>query len=198
MKTIRIAAWSLIAILCAVVAFVVISRQMGTNVAELAGARIGGPFTLTRTDGTVVTDKDILGKPHALFFGYTHCPEVCPTTLWEASGWLKQLGSDADRFVFYFVTIDPERDTKETLAQYMTSFDPRITGLTGTVAQVEQIKQDYHVFARKVPLEDGDYSMDHTASVYLLHSDGSFAGTLAYQEKEKTVMEKLRKLIDKG
>ena len=96
------------------------------------------------------------------------------------------------------MTVDPERDTGEFLAEYLTSFDPRITGLTGTPQQIEQIKKDYKVYARKVPLDDGDYTMDHTASIYLMHGDGSFAGTIAYQENTETAIEKLRRLIKNG
>jgi len=170
----------------------------GKSVVEMAGARIGGPFTLVNTAGATVTDKDVTGKPHAFFFGFTHCPEVCPTTLWEASGWLEQLGADGDRFGVYFVSVDPERDTVQTLGEYMSAFDKRIVGLTGTPEQVEQMRQAYKVFARKVPLEDGDYTVDHTATVYLMHGDGSFAGTIAYQEDAATALEKIRRLIENG
>ncbi|MCG6859543.1 MAG: SCO family protein [Salaquimonas sp.] len=198
MKKIRIVAWVLVAFACAGIAYGLISQRMGKGIAELAGAKIGGPFTLERTDGSVITEKDLAGKPYAMFFGFTHCPEVCPTTLWEATGWMKQLGADADKFTLYFVTVDPERDTGEFMAEYLTSFDPRIVGLTGTPEQIEQIKKDYRVYARKVPLDDGDYTMDHTASMYLMHGDGSFAGTIAYQENGETALKKLRRLIDGG
>ena len=198
MKTIRITAWILVAVLCAGIAYALVSQRTGKGIAELAGAKIGGPFTLERTNGSSFTDRDLAGKPYAMFFGFTHCPEVCPTTLWEASGWLKELGTDADRIAIYFVTVDPERDTGELLAEYLTSFDPRITGLTGTNEQIEQIKQAYRVYARKVPLEDGDYTMDHTASMYLMHGDGNFAGTIAYQENSETAIAKLRRLIKDG
>ncbi len=198
MKTVRITAWVLVAILCAAVAFALISERMGGNVSEMVGAKIGGPFTLARTDGSAFTEKDLAGKPYAMFFGFTHCPEVCPTTLWEASGWLKELDKDNETVDIYFVTVDPERDTGEFLAEYLTSFDPRITGLTGTPDQIEEIKKAYKVFARKVPLEDGDYTMDHTASVYLMHGDGSFSGTIAYGENTETAIEKLRRLADRG
>lgn len=196
MKAFRIGAWIVVAVVCAIVAYVAIGHYGGGKVAELAGARIGGPFTLERTDGTAVTEKDILGKPYAIFFGFTHCPEVCPTTLWEASGWMAKLGKDADRVGFYFVTVDPERDTAELMANYLSAFDPHITGLTGTREQVDQIVKGYKVYARKVPLEGGDYTMDHTATVYLMHGDGSFAGTIAYQEDADTAVAKLRRLID--
>ena len=198
MKTIRIVAWTLVAVICAGMAYALISQRTGKGITEMVGAQIGGPFTLEKTDGSVFTDKDLAGKPYAMFFGFTHCPEVCPTTLWEASGWLKELGTDADRIAIYFVTVDPERDTGELLAEYLTSFDPRITGLTGTNEQIEQIKQAYRVYARKVPLEDGDYTMDHTASMYLMHGDGNFAGTIAYQENSETAIAKLRRLIKDG
>ena len=198
MKTIRIVAWILVAVICAGMAYALISQRTGKGITEMVGAQIGGPFTLEKTDGSVFTDKDLAGKPYAMFFGFTHCPEVCPTTLWEASGWLKELGTDADRIAIYFVTVDPERDTGELLAEYLTSFYPRITGLTGTNEQIEQIKQAYRVYARKVPLEDGDYTMDHTASMYLMHGDGNFAGTIAYQENSETAIAKLRRLIKDG
>ena len=198
MKTIRIVAWILVAVICAGMAYALISQRTGKGITEMVGAQIGGPFTLEKTDGSVFTDKDLAGNPDAMFFGFTHCPEVCPTTLWEASGWLKELGTDADRIAIYFVTVDPERDTGELLAEYLTSFDPRITGLTGTNEQIEQIKQAYRVYARKVPLEDGDYTMDHTASMYLMHGDGNFAGTIAYQENSETAIAKLRRLIKDG
>lgn len=198
MRTIRIGAWLAVAALIAVVGYVALNERLGGSVAELAGASIGGPFTLQRTDGTTVTEKDLMGRPHAIFFGFTHCPEVCPTTLWEASGWLGELGGDADRFAFYFVTVDPERDTAEVLAQYMTSFDARIAGLTGTPEQVEQIKTAYRVYSRKVVLDDGDYTVDHTATVYLMHGDGRFAGTIAYGEDTASAVAKLRRLVKDG
>ncbi|MCB1457220.1 MAG: SCO family protein, partial [Nitratireductor sp.] len=170
----RIIAWSLVVLLVGAVSFVWLN-QGNQGLQQLAGAGIGGPFTLSRTDGTVFTEKDIAGKPYAIFFGFTNCPEVCPTTLYEASGWLEQLGSDADKIGIYFVTVDPERDTPELIAEYVSSFDKRIVGLTGTPEQIETIKKEYRVFSQKVDLEGGGYTIDHTASIYLMHGDGSFA-----------------------
>jgi len=188
----------------AVAAFTVLLIVLAMNPAasrkalSLAGGGIGGPFELQRTDGTTYSDRDLAGVPHAMFFGFTHCPEVCPTTLWELTGWMKQLGGDADKLKVVFVTVDPERDTRETMAEYMTSFDPRIVALTGTMEQIETIKKAYKVYSRKVPLEDGDYTVDHTASVYLMHGDGSFSGTISFRENSDTALEKLRRLVDKG
>ena len=197
MKTIRIIAWSLVVLLVGAVSFVWLN-QGNQGLQQLAGAGIGGPFTLSRTDGTVFTEKDIAGKPYAIFFGFTNCPEVCPTTLYEASGWLEQLGSDADKIGIYFVTVDPERDTPELIAEYVSSFDKRIVGLTGTPDQIETIKKEYRVFSQKVDLEGGGYTIDHTASIYLMHGDGSFAGTIAWGEDGEIALKKIRNLISRG
>jgi len=196
-KTIRIIAWSLVVLLVGAVSFVWLN-QGNQGLQQLAGAGIGGPFTLSRTDGTVFTEKDIAGKPYAIFFGFTNCPEVCPTTLYEASGWLEQLGSDADKIGIYFVTVDPERDTPELIAEYVSSFDKRIVGLTGTPEQIETIKKEYRVFSQKVDLEGGGYTIDHTASIYLMHGDGSFAGTIAWGEDGEIALKKIRNLISRG
>jgi protein SCO1/2 len=131
-----------------------------------------------------------------MFFGYTFCPDVCPTTLFEMTGWLEKLGPDADNLGVYFVSVDPERDTQETLAEYLSAFDPRITGLTGTPEEVAEIVKGYRVYARKVPLDSGGYVMDHTATIYLIDSDGVFTGTIDYQEDSDTALKKLRRLVD--
>jgi protein SCO1/2 len=132
-----------------------------------------------------------------MFFGYTFCPDVCPTTLSDATQWLKKLGPDGDRLKVYFVTVDPERDTKEQMAAYLQAFDPRIIGLTGTRAALDPMLAAYRVYSRKVGDGD-DYSMDHSASVYLLDENGKFVGTVDYQEKDETVMAKLERLVGKG
>jgi len=198
LRLFRIVAWTLAGLLTVAVVYVGLNREAGQKLVAATGGGIGGPFALTRSDGSQFTDRELAGSPYLVFFGFTHCPEVCPTTLWEASGWLKELGKDADRLKMVFVTVDPERDTSEVLAEYMTSFDPRIVALTGTPEAVEAIKKAYKVYSRKVPTEDGDYTVDHTASIYLMHGDGSFSGTIAYQESADTVLEKLRRLIANG
>lgn len=193
MKKFRLLIWVAIAVLLSFLAYGQYSKNtMQTPIV----AAIGGPFDLIRTnDGSPITYEDLKGKPHAIFFGFTNCPEVCPTTLFEASGWLKQLGDDADKLAFYFFTIDPERDTREILAEYVGAFDPRIVGITGTPENMQQAITAYRVYAKKVPLEDGDYTMDHSASVYLMNSDGSFSGTIAYGESGETALEKLKNLL---
>jgi protein SCO1/2 len=112
------------------------------------------------------------------------------------TGWLKELGPDADKLKVYFVTVDPERDTQETLASYLSAFDPRIAGLTGSPQAIEKMIKAYRIYARKVPLDGGGYVMDHTASVYLLDDEAVFTGTIDYQEAPDTALAKLRRLIE--
>lgn len=158
-------------------------------------AAIGGPIRLTTQDGTMLTDADLKGRPFAVFFGFTHCPEVCPTTLWEISEALKALGSKADELKVLFVSVDPERDTPDLLKRYLQSFDPRIIGLTGSNAEIEAVAKTYRVYWRKVPTQDGDYTMDHTATVYLMDGTGAFAGTVSYQEQSEVLIAKLGRLV---
>ena len=140
----------------------------------LGVASIGGPFTLADQDGGTVTQETVAGRPFLIFFGYTHCPDICPTTLSDMSAVLKELGSHA-KMTALFVTVDPERDTPAVMKDYLSSFDPRIRGLTGSPASVEAAEKAYKVYARKVPVgTDGDYSMDHTAVVYLMDRNGHF------------------------
>lgn len=166
--------------------------EVATGPASLA---IGGPFALTDHRGRAVTERDFLGRPMAIFFGFTHCPDICPTTLGEFSDYMEALGPDADRMHWVFATVDPERDTPEHLAHYLTLFDDRIVGLTGTEEQVAEAARAFRVTYRRVPLEGGGYTMDHTASVFLLDAEGRFAGTIDFKEPDATAVEKLRLLL---
>jgi len=139
-----------------------------------APAAIGGPFQLTDQSGQTVTDKSMQGRPTLIFFGFTLCPDVCPTSLFEISEVLKAMGGDADRVNAYFISVDPERDTAEAMKEYLSSFDPHLKGLTGNSEQIARVISAYRVYARKVPLKDGDYTMDHTALIYLMDRDGRF------------------------
>ncbi len=135
---------------------------------------VGGPFQLVNQDGKTVTDDDFRGKPLLVFFGFTHCPDICPTTLFEVSEVFNRLGKDAGKVNAIFVTVDPERDTPEKLKLYLSSFHPQISALSGSEAQIEAIKKAYYVYAKKVPLEGGSYTMDHTSIVYLMDKQGNF------------------------
>ncbi|MBL8581971.1 MAG: SCO family protein [Rhizobiaceae bacterium] len=156
---------------------------------------IGGPFTLTDQTGARLTDADLRGKPFTVFFGFTHCPEVCPTTLWEMSEALKALGPDADKLRVLFVSVDPTRDTPDVLSRYIRSFDNRIVGLTGSEAEIAAVGKAYRAYWEKVPTEDGDYTMNHTASIFMMDADGRFVGTIAYEEQADVRLAKLQRLI---
>jgi len=142
--------------------------------AQRQAASVGGPFSLTAQDGRTVTDADFRGAPYLVFFGFTHCPDVCPTTLFEISEVLRAAGTEGQRLKALFITVDPERDTPEVMKSYLASFDPRIVGLTGSPEAVARVLKAYKVYARKVPTSDGDYTMDHTAMVYLMDAEGRF------------------------
>ncbi len=156
---------------------------------------IGGPFALIDQSGRAFSNADLGGKPYAIFFGYTHCPDVCPATLFEMSEALRKLGSDADKMRMVFVTVDPARDTPELLKDYLSAFDPRIVGLTGTAETIDQAAKAFHTFYRKVPGKGGDYSMDHSASVILMDAEGSFVGTISYGEDADSRLSKLKRLV---
>jgi len=190
-QRLRILIWSASAVLVVAIALTLYWRgASGTAVAA-----IGGPFTLVDQRGDPVTEAALKGHPSAIFFGYTFCPDVCPTTLSDMSDWLQKLGPDGDRLKVYFVTVDPERDTREQLSAYLQAFDARITGLTGSRAAVDQMLRAYRVYSRKVPADGGGYSMDHTASVYLLDKNAVFAGTVDYKEDPDKALDKLKRLI---
>jgi protein SCO1 len=158
---------------------------------------IGGPFRLTSHEGKAFTDEDLKGKPFAVFFGFTHCPEVCPTTLYDLTQDLEALGKDADRMRVAFITVDPAQDTPELMKTYLGSFDPRIVGLTGTEEEIAAVAKAYKIYYRKVPTESG-YTMDHTATILLMDSRGEFYGTSNFQESQEVRREKLRKLVRNG
>lgn len=160
----------------------ILVQLSGTSNAPAPSA-IGGPFTLTDQNGNTFTDKDLAGSPTLIFFGFTHCPDVCPTTLFEVSEVLRAAGSDADKVRVLFVSVDPARDTAAVLKDYIGSFDGRIIGLTGTQEQTDAIAKAYKVYARKIPTGDDpdEYTMDHTAIVYLLDKQGRFVNAFNLQ-----------------
>jgi protein SCO1 len=196
MRQIRIGAWVAVAVaLTAGGLFFLTQRAPEIQKAIGGAARIGGPFALTAHTGQPFSDRDLAGKPYAIFFGFTRCPDICPTTLLDMTNRLDELKSDGDKLRVVFVSIDPERDTPQFLAEYMKSFDKRIVGLTGSAAQISAIAKAYRVIYEKVAGSAGDYTMNHTATVYLFDANGGFVSTLAYQENEQSQRAKLKKLI---
>ena len=156
---------------------------------------IGGPFTMSDQRGHIVTSEMLMGKPFAIFFGFTRCPEVCPTTLSRMSRLRKTLGPAGDRFNIVFVSVDPEQDKPADLGRYLSLFETPIIGLTGTPEQLAAIVKAYHVYYRKVPIAGGDYTVDHTAAVYLMGPDGRFQTLIDYQGANEMALAKLRHLI---
>ena len=156
---------------------------------------IGGPFKLIDQDGKPVTDQDFKGRPLLVFCGYTHCPDICPTTLFELSEVLRALGKDADRINALFITVDPERDTAAVMKDYLSSFDARLRGATGDQKAIDAVEKDYRVYAKKVPIKDGDYSMDHTALVYLMDKQGRFVAPFKLDRKPEQAAAALRRYL---
>jgi protein SCO1/2 len=160
-----------------------------------ATAAIGGPFILTDQNGNTVTDRDFRGYPMLVFFGFTHCPDVCPTTLHEVSEIMRALGRDADRVKAAFITVDPERDTPAALNDYLSSFDPRLKGLTGDPIAITAVAKAYRVYFKKIPLNTGGYTMDHTAIVYLMDKEGRFVAPFSLKRSAEAAADDLRKRL---
>jgi len=191
---VRIGAAFAALVLAAAIAFVWLAGSRNDERTAIAG--IGGPFALVDQHGRHVTERNYLGKPMLVFFGFTHCPDVCPTTLLELTNLIKELGPDAGRLNVLFITVDPERDTPQQLSLYLSSFDPRITGLSGSPAAVAAVMKEYRAIARKVPLTDGGYTMDHTATIYMMNAAGQLAGMMSYQDTQAAMRAKLKRLLD--
>ena len=133
---------------------------------------IGGPFQMVDHRGRAVTEADFQGKPAVVFFGFLSCPDVCPTTLSDVTRRIEALGPDADRLAWLFATVDPGRDTPEAMAAYLSVFDSRITGLTGTAEQSAAMVRTWRAYAKRAPLTGCEYTMDHTAMVFLMDAKG--------------------------
>ena len=159
-----------------------------------AGEPYGAPFSLVDQSGGEITEAAFRGHPSAVFFGFTHCPEICPTTLFEMDSWLKALGDEGKDIRAFFVTVDPERDTPEVLDAYVSNVSDRITAITGSPEEIAAMAKSFGIFVRKVDLGNDDYTMDHTASVLLLDETGDLFGTIAYGEDAETAVAKLKRL----
>ena len=189
-KSVRIGLWAIVIALCLGMAIWYFLPRPSAE-----GGFGGGNYALVDENDRPVTQTMLVGQPSLLFFGYTHCPDVCPTTLSEMASWLQQLGPDGKALKAFFVTVDPERDTPEVMKGYVTALSDRITGVTGTRLEIDRIIAAWHVYAKKVPATGDDYSMDHTATVFLLDAKGQFQGTIAYGEDTGTTLQKLKRLV---
>lgn len=203
LKMIRILAWSAVAVAALGLGFNLLGpagwkgepakTAQGRPALELTA--VGGPFRLTSHKGETIDNARLAGKPYLAFFGFTHCPDVCPTTLSELTELMTTLGPAADRLNVLFITVDPERDSQDLLAQYMTSFDPRILALRGDRAQTDAVVKAFAAYANKVPMEGGQYTMEHTAGVYAMNADGRFAAMLDMHEPREVKLQKLNRII---
>lgn len=189
---IRWALWALV-VLTAVAATAIFVTAPPTS----AGIG-GGSYSLLDQRGSAVDQTVLQGHPSLMFFGYTHCPDVCPTTMSEMAVWFEALGEDAGDLRAFFVTVDPERDTPAVLGDYVSWVSDRITGLTGSRGEIDKIVQAWRVVAEIVPGEGGEYTINHTASVFLLDRQGRFQGTIAYGEDADTALAKIRRLLAMG
>jgi protein SCO1/2 len=156
---------------------------------------IGATFRLTDDRGQPITEQALKGHPSLIYFGYTHCPDVCPTTLYDMAGWFKTLGPQADRLKAYFFSVDPERDTPAIMHSYTSNFTDRITGITGDPKEMQKAIKGWRIYAKKVPTPDGDYTMDHTASILLVDANGNLRSTIAYGEDTDVALQKIRNLL---
>jgi protein SCO1 len=191
LRKVQLGLWIAVAVMAvaALTGFLLIKGQSG------ASGFGGGSYSLTDSNGQPVTEAMLKGQPSLLFFGFTHCPEVCPTTLAEMAGWFEALGPDAANLKAFFVTVDPERDTSAMMKDYVGAVSDRITGVSGTRPEIDKIMKAWAVFAEKVPTDDGEYTMNHTATVYLVNSRGEFQSAISYREDSETALKKIRALL---
>lgn len=196
LRIVRYALWGLVALAAGVTAYLFLQgRSAPPSPAQSYASAIGGPFVLTDPAGRAVSDETLKGKPFAIFFGFTRCPDVCPTTLSRLAALRKQLGADGQKFNIVYVSVDPGHDKPADIGQYVALFGTPIIGLTGTDAQIAQVVKAYHVFYEKVPQPGGDYTIDHTATVFLMGRQGEFVSTIDHQEGQHTALAKLKRLI---
>ena len=202
MKTFRIVITVLALVMAALFAWLWLA--VGDQSKLVAEKPWGVPFALVAQDGKPITEKAFQsGRPTALFFGFTHCPEICPTTVYELTGWMKTVDPDKSKLQAYFVTIDPRRDTPELLNTYISNASDRIVGISGDPEKVEAMARGFKIFFEKVPSDpkkpDGpEYTMNHSASVFLLDGNGRFVGTIDYGENPDTAVQKLKNLIERA
>lgn len=191
---IRLLLWVLVALVAMGVALVLNRQRSGQTPTEQSVA-IGGPFSLVDSNGLPFSSVKLAGKPFAIFFGFTRCPDVCPTTLARLAKLRRQLGRGEDSFAIVFVTVDPERDGPKEVGSYTALFDTPVIGLTGTPSQIDEVKKQFGVFSAKVEQPGADYSVDHTAATFLFGPDGKFVATIAPDESDAAALAKLKRIL---
>ena len=193
LQRIRLLLWLLVALAVAGMA-VLLVRQSGRQASTTEAVAIGGPFTLTDSNSLPFSSVKLAGRPFAIFFGFTHCPDVCPTTLARLARLRVQLGKGEDSFAILFVTVDPERDEPQEVGRYTALFNTPVIGLTGSPAQINQVKKQFGVFSQKVEQPGAEYSVDHTAATFLFGPDGKFVATISPEEGDAAALAKLKRI----
>jgi protein SCO1/2 len=195
MRQVRIFLWIAVAIALLVTGYLLTNKPQAptTAVQTTDLVKFGGPFTLVDAKGKPFSNAELNGKPYAIFFGFTHCPDVCPTTLARLVKLRQQLGGERP-FEIVFVTVDPERDGPSEVGKYTELFNSPIIGLTGSPAQVEQVKKLFGIFSQKVEQPGGDYSVNHTSTVLLFDRRGGFGGTISPEEQSDAALAKLKRI----
>lgn len=194
----RIYLWIAVAIAALLAGLLWVSRPQQTATPNAISA-YGGSFELIAPDGKPVTDQTLAGKPYAIFFGFTRCPDVCPTNLARMARLRDKLGADGMKFSIVFVSVDPEHDKPEDIGRYVALFGTPIIGLTGSEAQLARIQKGFGVYVNRVPFDaakpDGDYTIDHTAGTYLMTADGTLQSIISHEEADEMALAKLKRLV---
>ena len=193
----------IISIASGTLAFLIAALLIGFWSNKLAERTVTAPFpeirttafNLPATTGGTISNKDLIGKPTALFFGFTHCPEICPATLYTIAQMTDSIGEKGDDIQIVFATVDPERDTIPILQDYIGAIDEDTIGLSGTPAQMADLARGFGIYAQKIMLEDDDYTMDHTATVFLYDAEGRISGTIAWGDPADFALAKLTNLV---
>ncbi len=185
------ALWTLVIIAAVLAAGAIGLGMLATQRPSVAPSAIGGPFRLETGGGKIVTDADLRGEPFLVYFGYTHCPDICPTTLSEIANVLHALGPKA-KIKVLFITVDPARDTPDLMEEYAKNFGPRFIGLSGSRAEIDKVMHEYRVIAHKVPEKNGGYSMNHSAVIYLMNRNGEFVRPFNVNRTAKKAAAELR------
>lgn len=192
---VRIILWALVAIAGAAFVYLQFRPRPLPEPQTNYASSVGGPFTLTAADGSRVTEQTLKGRPFALFFGFTRCPDVCPTTLARLAKLRGQMGAEGEKMQIVFVSVDPESDTPADIGQYTAMFGAPIVGLTGTPEEIAKIASAYRIYYAKVPQDGGNYTVDHSATVFLMDKDGRLQSTLDMKEDDDAALAKLRGLV---
>ena len=196
MKQVRILVWILVAIALVGFSYVLLRPPTTATASKVTvtPSSFGGPFTLVGSDGQPFPSSRLAGKPHAIFFGFTHCPDVCPMTLARLVRLRRELGKGDAAFAILFVSVDPERDWPEQVAAYEEAFGGPVIALTGSPAQIDKVKKQYGIFSRKAPDGSDGYSVDHTSTVLLFDRNGDFVATLSPEERDQPALDKLERI----